>query len=57
MLGPERLMHLGGFLFGIPCGIALRFGAKVYARAVPLLLAISVATALIAAHSPRVGAQ
>lgn len=49
--------HLGGFLFGIPCGVALRFGAKVYARAVPLLLAIAVATALIAAHSPRAGAQ
>lgn len=49
--------HLGGFLFGLPCGLALRFGAKVYARAMPLLLAISVGVALIAAHSPRVGAQ
>ena len=48
--------HLGGFLFGIPCGLALRFGPKVYARAVPLLLAISLMVALIATHSPRAGA-
>lgn len=49
--------HLGGFLFGIPCGLALRFGRKVYALAVPLLLAIALMVALIATHSPRVGAS
>lgn len=48
--------HLGGFLFGLPCGLALRMGAPVYARAAPLLLAISVGVALYASHSPRLGA-
>ena len=27
--------HLGGFLFGLPCGMALQMGGPVYARALP----------------------
>jgi membrane associated rhomboid family serine protease len=47
--------HLGGFLFGLPCGLALKLGRAVYARAVPLLLAIASAVAFIAAHPERFG--
>jgi len=45
--------HLGGFLFGLPMGLALRSGAAVYARAAPLLLAIAAAVVYIAAHPER----
>jgi membrane associated rhomboid family serine protease len=45
--------HLGGFLFGLPCGLALRLGRAVYVRAAPLLLAIASAAAFIAAHPER----
>ncbi|WP_224245685.1 rhomboid family intramembrane serine protease [Hyalangium gracile] len=45
--------HLGGFLFGLPCGLALRLGAPVYARALPLILFISAVVAMFAAHPER----
>jgi len=45
--------HLGGFLFGLPMGLALRSGARVYARVAPLLLAIAAAAVYIAAHPER----
>ncbi|QDE69594.1 rhomboid family intramembrane serine protease [Myxococcus xanthus] len=47
--------HLGGFLFGLPCGLALRMGRQVYARALPILLFLSVVVALYAAHPERRG--
>jgi membrane associated rhomboid family serine protease len=47
--------HLGGFLFGLPCGMALRLGRQVYARALPILLFISLVVALYAAHPERRG--
>jgi membrane associated rhomboid family serine protease len=42
--------HLGGFLFGLPCGLALRLGPRVYTRAIPLILAITLVVAYYAAH-------
>lgn len=47
--------HLGGFLFGLPCGLALRLGRGVYARALPILLFLSLVVALYAAHPERRG--
>jgi membrane associated rhomboid family serine protease len=47
--------HLGGFLFGLPCGLALRMGRRVYARALPILLFLSLVVAFIAAHPERRG--
>ncbi|CAM3620904.1 rhomboid family intramembrane serine protease [Corallococcus sp. ZKHCc1 1396] len=47
--------HLGGFLFGLPCGMALRQGRKFYARAIPVLLFIAAALALVASHPERHG--
>ncbi|RJS18738.1 rhomboid family intramembrane serine protease [Corallococcus sp. H22C18031201] len=47
--------HLGGFLFGLPCGLALRMGPRVYARALPLILFITAVVALLAAHPERRG--
>lgn len=48
--------HLGGFLFGIPGGIALRFGGPVFARAAPLLLFIALVVAMFASHPEWLGA-
>jgi membrane associated rhomboid family serine protease len=45
--------HLGGFLFGLPMGIALRSGPRVFVRAAPLLLAIAVLVVYIAGHPER----
>jgi membrane associated rhomboid family serine protease len=45
--------HLGGFIFGLPMGAALRSGPRVFARAAPLVLAISVAVTYVAAHPER----
>lgn len=45
--------HLGGFLFGLPMGVALRSGPRVFARAAPLVLAITVAVVYMAAHPER----
>ncbi|RKH08501.1 rhomboid family intramembrane serine protease [Corallococcus praedator] len=47
--------HLGGFVFGLPCGMALRQGRKFYARAIPVLLFIAAALALVASHPERHG--
>jgi rhomboid protease GluP len=47
--------HLGGFLFGLPCGLALRLGKPVYARALPLILFITAVVAMYAAHPERRG--
>ncbi|MFL5357150.1 rhomboid family intramembrane serine protease [Archangium sp.] len=45
--------HLGGFLFGLPMGVALRSGPRVFARTAPLVLAISVAVSYVVAHPER----
>ncbi|EPX63131.1 rhomboid family protein [Cystobacter fuscus DSM 2262] len=45
--------HLGGFLFGLPVGIALRAGPRVFVRAAPLLLIIAGAVVYITAHPER----
>jgi membrane associated rhomboid family serine protease len=45
--------HLGGFLFGIPCGVALRMGRAVYTVALPLILFITAVVAMFAAHPGR----
>jgi rhomboid protease GluP len=42
--------HLGGFLFGLPCGVALRQGRSVYSVALPLILFITAVVAMLAAH-------
>ncbi|MFP2932724.1 rhomboid family intramembrane serine protease [Pyxidicoccus sp. 3LG] len=47
--------HLGGFLFGLPCGIALRLGRQVYARALPIILFLTLVVAFFAAHPERRG--
>lgn len=47
--------HLGGFVFGLPCGMALRQGPKFYSRAIPVLLFIAAALAVVAAHPGRLG--
>ncbi|HEX8819313.1 MAG TPA: rhomboid family intramembrane serine protease [Archangium sp.] len=45
--------HLGGFLFGVPMGIALRGGPRVFSRAAPMLLVIAMAVVYIAANPER----
>lgn len=45
--------HLGGFLFGLPCGVALRLGGPVYNKALPLILFITAVVAVFAAHPER----
>ncbi|HZI14985.1 MAG TPA: rhomboid family intramembrane serine protease [Myxococcus sp.] len=47
--------HLGGFLFGLPCGLALRMGRGVFARALPIILFLTLVVALFAAHPERRG--
>jgi membrane associated rhomboid family serine protease len=47
--------HLGGFLFGLPMGLALRSGPRVFSRAAPLLLAIALGVTYITAHPERFG--
>jgi membrane associated rhomboid family serine protease len=47
--------HLGGFLFGLPCGFALRLGKPVYSKALPLILFITAVVAMYAAHPERRG--
>lgn len=47
--------HLGGFLFGVPMGLALRGGPRVFSRAAPLLLAIALGVTYITAHPERFG--
>jgi hypothetical protein len=42
--------HLGGFLFGLPCGVALRQGRSVYSVALPFILFITAVVAMLAAH-------
>jgi rhomboid protease GluP len=41
--------HLGGFLFGLPCGLLLRNRARYFAQGAPLLLALALACAFGAA--------
>ncbi|MFY2557708.1 rhomboid family intramembrane serine protease [Corallococcus terminator] len=48
--------HLGGFLFGLPCGVALRQGRQVYALALPIILFLTALVAVYAAHPERRGA-
>ncbi len=44
--------HLGGFLFGLPCGIALRAGPRLFAFLGPLLVLVAAAIAAWAARPP-----
>ena len=39
--------HLGGFLFGLPCGVALRYGTQVFRYVAPVLLFLSAAAAVV----------
>lgn len=42
--------HLGGFLFGLPCGIALRAGPRWFNLLGPVLVVIAAAIAVVAAN-------
>lgn len=41
--------HLGGFLFGLPCGLALKGGARAFRLAVPVILFLTAIVAVLAA--------
>ena len=45
--------HLGGFVFGLPCGLALRAGPRTFPYLAPILLFVSAAAAVAAAHPMR----
>jgi len=45
--------HLGGFLFGLPFGFALRGGPRVFSYLAPVLLAGAAAIAMVAGHLVR----
>jgi membrane associated rhomboid family serine protease len=48
--------HLGGFLFGLPCGFAMRKGQKFWGAAAVLIAAALLANWLaVQAHVPRLG--
>jgi rhomboid protease GluP len=42
--------HLGGFLAGLPCGLALRHGPAVFRRSAPFLILAAAAATYFAAH-------
>src|SRR5206468_7711605 len=42
--------HLGGFLFGLPCGYALRLGRARFTALGPVLMAAATATAVLVAR-------
>ena len=41
--------HLGGFLFGLPCGLAMRSGPRMFRLAAPFILFLTAVVALVAA--------
>jgi membrane associated rhomboid family serine protease len=45
--------HLGGFLFGLPVGFALRLGPRRFRVAAPILLFLAAVATLLAAHPER----
>jgi rhomboid protease GluP len=45
--------HLGGFLFGLPFGLALRMGPRVFSRAAPFLLFLSGVVAVLSTNPKR----
>jgi membrane associated rhomboid family serine protease len=45
--------HLGGFVFGLLCGLALRAGPRAFPYLVPLLLFLAGAAVVVAAHPER----
>jgi len=45
--------HLGGFLFGLPFGLALRGGSRVFSYLAPVLLVGAAAIAAVAGHLVR----
>ena len=45
--------HLGGFLFGLPFGLALRAGPRIFSYLAPVLLIGSAAIAAVAGHVAR----
>jgi membrane associated rhomboid family serine protease len=47
--------HLGGFLFGLPVGLALLARPRVFVRIAPLLLALATGVAYLTAHPERFG--
>jgi membrane associated rhomboid family serine protease len=40
--------HLGGFLFGLPCGLALKAGPRVFRVAAPVILFLTAIVAVLA---------
>ena len=42
--------HLGGFVFGFACGLALRAGSRAFAYLAPILLFLSAAAGVLASH-------
>ncbi|MBF5045577.1 rhomboid family intramembrane serine protease [Aggregicoccus sp. 17bor-14] len=47
--------HLGGFLFGLPCGFALKKGPQVFRYAAPVILFVTAVVAFVSAHPERFG--
>ena len=45
--------HLGGFVFGVLCGLAMRAGPRAFPYLVPLLLFLASAAVVVAAHPER----
>jgi membrane associated rhomboid family serine protease len=45
--------HLGGFVFGVLCGLALRAGPRAFPYLAPLLLFLASAAVVVAAHPER----
>ncbi len=45
--------HLGGFLFGLPAGFALKQGPDRFRVAIPILLFIAAVATLVAAHQEK----
>jgi membrane associated rhomboid family serine protease len=45
--------HLGGLVFGLPCGLALRAGPRAFPYLAPILLFVSAAAAVVAGHPMR----
>src|SRR5215510_7166814 len=45
--------HLGGFVFGFACGLALRAGPRAFNSLAPILLFLSAAAGVLAARSHR----
>jgi rhomboid protease GluP len=40
--------HLGGFVFGLPCGLAMKAGPRVFRFATPVILFLTAIVAVVA---------